>query len=162
VIPLFLSSCRLLSAITSDRDCGFDHRGAIARGTVTEGTIDMAYGDIGVWDYRGAENRRSVGWNILAFDVGEHVTSVRLVTSTPGASPLLVIPFVSEGRHFSIAGSLIQESGEATPALEGLLEPVTNSQTAFEITTDLPDRPVITIPLTLETSQDWLRATDCY
>jgi hypothetical protein len=159
---MLLSGCRLLSAITSDGDCGIDQRGAVARGTVTEGGIDMAYGSISVWDVRGAENRRYVAWNITAFDLQGHITSITLVNTSQRVPALLVIPPTPAGPPFTFVGNLVQESGATTPALEGLLEPVAAGQTAFEITTDLPDRPLLTIPLPLEMAQDWVRATDCY
>ena len=161
-IPIILSGCRLLSAIRSDGDCGIDQRGVGARGIVTEGSINMAYGYISVSDVRGTENRRTVGWNITAFDVEGHITSISLVNTAQRVPALLVIPVVPVGPPHAFMGHLIQESGATTPALEGFLEPVAANQTAFEITTDLPDRPLITIPLTVETVQDWRRATDCY
>jgi hypothetical protein len=131
----------------------------IARGQPTEAVTEA---DVTAAGIRGSINNTSFRWNISARGLETNITAIRLVNTTQRVPALLEIPVTPTGLPFAFLGWITQESGAATPALGGIFELVAANQTAIEITTDLPDRALITIPLVVESHNDWTPSTDCY
>ena len=154
---LILPGCRLLR----DGDCDYEQRWVLARGEATEGT-EVLFADVTAGGIRGSMNNTSFRWNVSARGIETNITSIRLVNTSQRIPALVEIPVTPTGLPFAFLGWLIQEAGASTPALEGIFELVAANQTAIEIATDLPDRPLITILLTVESHNDWTPSTDCY
>jgi hypothetical protein len=154
---LVLSGCRLLR----DGDCDYEQRGVLARGEATDGT-EVIFANVGAGGIRGSINSTSFRWDVSARGIETHITSIRLVNTSQRIPALVELPVTPTGLPFAFLGWLIQESGATTPALGGIFELVAANQTAIEIATDLPDRALITILLTVESHNDWTPSTDCY
>lgn len=157
-ILLILPGCRL----PRDGDCGYEQRWVLARGEATEGVTELTFADVTAAGVRGSINQTSLRWNVSARGLETHITSIRLVNTTQRIPALVEIPVTPRGLPFAFLGRVTQESGAPTPALDGIFELVAANQTAIEIATDLPDRPLITISLIVESHNDWAPSTDCY
>lgn len=155
-IPLVLSGCERLFA------CTYETRHVRAAGSVTEGVMEVASATVSVSADRGSLNVKHFQWSIRAPSLEGHVTSVVLVNSTQPAPILLDLPVREPITPFVYEGALTQRSGELSPALGGIFEIVAGNRAVFEITTDLPSRPLIRLSLTVTEKQDWYRPTNCF
>src|SRR5687767_4678686 len=152
-LPLYLSGCALISG-----RCTFESRHVLAEGAILDGPMVVANGSLHVAGTRGSLNHRSIGWTITTSPLAGHITGLRLVDSSDPATTLLELPITydpsSPGTDF---GELHQEADAASPALGGIFELVRSNRAVFHITTDLPDRPQLTLPLAVVQTEDWSR-----
>lgn len=159
-IPLILSGCRWPTGLPPV-DCDLEQRYARVTGGITEGTTEVASVTITVGAVRGPRDFRRLTWMIWAPFLEGHVTSVTLINSTQRVPMLLDIPVYTPGQARVISGQFIEESGTSSPPLDGIFEIVSTNRAAIELTTDLADQPLITIPLTVEEMMDWFRDDRC-
>lgn len=153
---LFLSGCRGLS------DCGWEDRSVAARGVIIENGAELVSADVSVGATRGSLLSKSLDVTISGTSLKGHVTSINLVRSDDPAFAPVAIPIDSSFSSLISSASMIQRAGEVTPNLGGLFEIVAANLGLIEITTDLPSRPRVSIPLTMTYKTDWIRPGNCY
>ncbi|MEX2109049.1 MAG: hypothetical protein WD802_00400 [Gemmatimonadaceae bacterium] len=153
-IPLLLSGCNL-------GRCDYESRYLTAIGRVTEGIAEVAAATLTVGAVRGGLRWRDVDYRIRVPLEGR-VTSVTLILPQQPAPLRLDMPVYEQITPFEYAGGLSQRKDEQVPALGGIFEMVAAGGAVLEITTDLPARPLITLPLTITAVQDWYRSNNCY
>jgi hypothetical protein len=124
---------------------------------VTDTQNDPTTAVVNVSATRGSLSWRDVGWSINASSYAGHVTALALIETTNPNTTLLSLPVDPHPAPGQYNSSFIQREGETTPALGGIFEIVAANRAAVEIRTDLPTRPSITLPLTVEFEQDWHR-----
>jgi hypothetical protein len=109
----------------------------------------------------GAKPRLSITWQFRAPSLEGHVASAALVNSSRPVPVLLNLPIREPiepwGYQYAYFGTMEQQSGEPTPALGGIFEVLAAGDGVLELTTDLPDRPLVRIPLTVTRKEDWTR-----
>jgi hypothetical protein len=153
---LFLAGC---GGITGA--CTYETRVVQASGVVTDLQNDPTSAIVNVSATRGSLSWKDVGWSITAPSYAGHVTRLTLIETTTPTTALLNLPANAHPAPGQYNSSLIQREGETTPELGGIFEIVAANRAAVEITTDLPARPLITVPFTVEFARDWYRP-NCY
>jgi hypothetical protein len=158
VLPclLFLSGCSALS------NCRWEERSVTARGVVIEGGVEIVSADVTVGASRGSLLWKSLDRIIAGASLKGHVTSITLVSSDDPTRVLLAIPIDSDLSSFLSSGSIMQRPGDIGPDLGGLFEVVAANHGVIEITTDLPSRDHVSIPLEVNHQTDWTRPGNCY
>ena len=158
VLPclLFLSACSALS------NCRWEERSVTARGVFIEDGTEIVSADVTVGGAKGSLNWKSLDRTIAGASLKGHVTSITLVSSADPTRVLLEIPYDSYLTTFISSGSMLQHPGETDPDLGGLFEIVAANLGVIEITTDLPDRTHVSIPLQVNHQTDWVRPSNCY
>ena len=150
----FLLGCALID------DCTYEERSVTGFNAVIENGEVIVRAQIVV-----AENRGSVEWKSLdpaiTGTLKGHVTSILLV-NTVNASAQFAIPLDPPSSPAISSGGFIQRPGDTSPDLAGLYEMIASNLAVLQITTDLPSRPSLTIPLTVTSKQDWFRPQNCY
>jgi hypothetical protein len=158
VVPclLFLSGCSALS------NCRWEDRSVTARGVVIEDGVEIVSADVTVGASRGSLLLKSLDRTIAGASLKGHVTSITLVSSADPTRVLLEIPVDSYLTSFISSGGMTQRPGETDPDLGGLFEIVAANLGVIEITTDLPSRTQVSIPLQVNRQTDWIRPSSCY
>ncbi len=151
VVPFLLWGCPLFSG-----RCNYESRYIQATGSVTEGITTLATATVSAGALRGSENRRNIQWTVSAPSLEGHVTSITLVSDNP-TDPVRFALTLNQSTPFTYSGDLTQEGSQATPALGGVYEAISSGQAVIEITTDLPSRPLVTVPLAVSQKEDWSR-----
>lgn len=152
-LPLYMSGCGLISG-----RCTYETRHVLADGAVMNGAMVEANGSLHVGGTRGSLNHRSLSWTITTSSLAGHITGLRLVDSTDPATTLLDLPVTYHpSSPETILGDVRQEADASSPALGGIFEIVRSNRAVLHIATDLPDRPQVTLQLTVVQSDDWSR-----
>jgi hypothetical protein len=153
--PLILSGCRSIFS------CTYEERSINASGAVVENGAEIVRAGLVVGALRG-----SLEWKYLDPTISGtlkgHVSSIAFIRSGDPASVPLSIPVDPPSSPLISSGSLMQRPGEVSPDLGGVYEVVAANLGVLEITTDLPSRPLVSVPLTVTRKQDWLRPNNCY
>jgi hypothetical protein len=153
--PPILSGCQLVTA------CTYEERSVGARGAVVEDSVEIARADVTVSGLRGSLEWKSVDRTITG-SVKGHVVSIALTRSGDQAAVPLSIPVDPPSSSLISSGGMTQRPGEASPDLGGVFETVASSLGVVEITTDLPSRTRVSVPLTVTFKQNWYRPHNCY
>jgi hypothetical protein len=158
VLPclLFLSGCTAFS------NCRWEERSVTARGVIIENGAEIASADVTVGASRGSVLWKSLNRIVAGTSLKGHVTSITLVRSDDPTVVLLAIPVDDSFSSLISSGSLLQRPGDTGPDLGGLFEIVAANRGVIEITTDLPSRTHVSIPLTVNSQTDWTRPSNCY
>ena len=141
-------------------DCTYEERSVTGFNAVIENGEEIVRAEIVVAELRGSLEWKSVDPAIRGTLKG-HVTSMLLVNSArPSAQ--FAIPLDPPSSPAIASGSLIQRPGGTSPELAGLYEMIAANGAVLQITTDLPSRPSLTMPLTVIARRDWFRPQNCY
>ena len=102
----------------------------------------------------------TIQWQFRAPSLEGHVTSAVLVNSTRPVPILLNLPIREPkepwGYQYAYFGTMEQHWGEpTTPLLGGIFEVLAADNGVLELTTDLPAKPLVTIPLAVTQKTDW-------
>jgi hypothetical protein len=152
-LPLYMSGCALISG-----RCTYETRHVLAEGAILDGPMVVANGSLHVGGTRGSLNHRSVSLTVTTSALAGHITGLRLVDSSDPATTLLDLPITdSPSSPGTVFGELRQEADASSPALGGIFEIVRSNRAVIHITTDLPDRPPLTLPLMVVQTDDWHR-----
>lgn len=152
-IPLLLSGCNL-------GRCDYESRHLTATGRVTEGIAEVVAATLTVGAVRGGLRWRDVTYDLRVSE--GRVISVTLILPQQPAPMRLEMPVHEQIIPLNYRGGFIQRKDEQVPALGGIFEMVASGGAVLEITTDVPARPVIKVPLTITAVQDWYRSNNCY
>jgi hypothetical protein len=158
VLPclLFVSGCSAIS------NCRWEERSVTARGVIIEDGAEIVSADVTVGASRGSLLWKSLDRTIAGASLKGHVTSITLVRSDDPTRVLLAIPVDESFSSLISSGSMLQRPGETDPDLGGLFEIVAENLAVIEITTDLPSRTHVSIPLQVNHQTDWVRPSNCY
>ena len=143
------SGCALLSG-----RCLYETRGVDVSGSVVTSATDSASAMLVNGEQRDYEPDRNLSWQILGEDLKNHVQAIVLLeTATASASrfnfPLnpSTIPPLSSG--------FVRESDGTD--LRGMFDVLSSGKAVIRITTDLPEKASVVIPLTHVQRFDWSR-----
>ena len=150
-LPLVLAECGLIDS------CTFESRYVGAGGNATDGVTEIAAATVDVSATRGSLNDKSFQWSITTPSLAGHVTRISLIRSSQPVPVLLDLPVQTSAQPSVYIGGLRQQPGETTPNLGGIFEIVAANDAVLEIITDLPERPMVRIPLTVTRHEDWRR-----
>jgi len=153
---LFLSGCDLLT------DCSFETRSVTASGRLVENGAELVRAETGVSAVRGSLRSKSFDYVVEGPPLQGHVLAITLIRAGEPGARLLDIPVRSLSTTVISTGGMTQREGEVTPALGGLYEILSANLGILELTTDLPSRSRILIPLTVTNKIDWYRPNNCY
>lgn len=156
-IPLVLSGCGIITGA-----CNYEARSVSVAGNVIEGGTEVASATANFHAVRhGRLPLLSFYWRFSAPSLEGHVTSVVLVNSVRPVPILLDLPIREPiepwGYAYAYEGTLEQRAGEPTPALGGIYEVLAARNGVLELTTDLPARPLVSIPLAVTHQENWHR-----
>ena len=150
-IPFVASNCGLVSG------CSYETRGVTAEARVTENGEEIARGLMNAGGIRGSENGRFLSYDITSTLLDGHIQSVGLTDANQPGVVILDLPFLQQSQPATIRGVLDQRNNAPTPNLNGIFELVAANRAVLEVRTDLPARPVVTIPFTVTLLEDWRR-----
>lgn len=155
VSPLFLSGCRSFTA------CTFEERSVAASGAVIEDGVEFVGADVVVDANRGSLEWKSFDLTIKG-TINGHLTSIAFIRSGDPAVAPLSIAVNSPYAPLLSKGYLMQRPGEVTPDLGGVYETVAANLGRLEFGTDLPSRPLVSVPLAVTNKRDWFRPHNCF
>jgi hypothetical protein len=134
--------------------CIYEIRGLQASGQVIGVAADSVSANITLSEHRESDPSKEFYWAISAPAVKGHVTSAELKDAADPTHVLLSLPLGPPDRP------LISENAVSTRQglnLSGLWVVLSANRGVIELRTDLPERPVIVIPLTVTEKQNWMR-----
>lgn len=142
----------LLSACNWD-NCIYEVRSLQAAG-VTGASPDSVGAYINLSEQRDSDPSKDLYFIVSGPSIKGHVTSAELKDAADPGHVLLTLPIASTDRPV-IAESAVSSRTGAN--LSGYWEIFSASRGVIEVRTDLPARPLITIPLIVAKKQDWIR-----
>ena len=146
VFAVFLSGCNL-------GKCIYEIRSLQASQVVGSGA-DTVGANINLSERRDSDPSKDLYWIISGPSIKGHVTSAELKDAGDLSKVVLSLPIAPADRP------VISESAVSTRQgrdLNGYWEIFSANRGVIEIRTDLPARPLITIPLNVTSKNDWTR-----
>jgi len=150
-IPLVAANCALISG------CNYETRGVTAEASVTENGTEIARGLMNAGGTRGSLNHRDLSYDITSTLLDGHIQSVRFTDANQPGVVILDLPFLQQFQPATVRGVLNQRDDAPTPNLGGVFEIVASNRAILEVRTDLPLRPVVSIPFTVTIHEGWRR-----
>ena len=152
---LLASGCAILTA------CTYETRFVRAAGQLIENGDTTVGANVHIAADRGSIELKNLDW-IIGGSLKGHVTSIALVDAENSTGVRVPIPVDPASSSFIAAGNTVQRGGETSPSLGGVYEVVGGNRAALEISTDIPTRPTVMLPLRVTEKQDWYRPRNCY
>jgi hypothetical protein len=150
ILSMIVSSCSLLSG-----RCLFESRAVTATGSVVTSTTDSASAILNLGEQRDYQPNRSFSWQILGPDLKNHVKSIVLIESGPISPGWYDFPVHPATISWLSTGSVSVNEGAVLPS--GMFNLLSTGNAIIRITTDLADKPSVSIPLTRVQKEDWSR-----
>lgn len=144
-----VSGCALLSG-----RCLFESRAVIVSGGAVTVGSDSLSALLSVSEQRDHEPDRNFTWQIHGPELKNHVQRIVLVEAGSVSAVRHEFP-LNPATFPPLSTGFVRES-EGTN-LSGMFDLLASGNAVIRITTDLPDRPVVTIPLTRVQREDWSR-----
>ncbi|HMF88473.1 MAG TPA: hypothetical protein VK575_10360 [Gemmatimonadaceae bacterium] len=152
-IPTFLSGCFIITGSCADV------RFVSVAGSVMEGGLEVAGATVDLNSRRRSFDPINITWQFRAPTLEGHITSAVLVNSTRPVPILLNLPIREPiepwGYQYAYFGTMDQHVGDPAPLLGGIHEVLAANEGVLELTTDLPSRPLVRIPLAVTNKADW-------
>ena len=145
-LPVFFSSCSLLSG-----RCLYELRNVIADGTVLENNVETASAHLVESEQRDYQPDKNMSWQITGDALKGHVTRISL---RDGNTLRYDFP-ISTGSQPVLSSGFVRQSEGAN--INGFFDLLSSRNATIVISTDLPVRPTVTIPLLSVQSDDWSR-----
>jgi hypothetical protein len=149
--PLVASNCALISG------CSYETRAVTAEARVMENGEEIVRGLMNAGATRGSENGRFLSYDITSSVLDGHIQSVGFTDANQPGVVLLDLPFLPQFQPATIRGVLDQRDNAPTPNLAGTFEIIESSRAVLEVRTDLPARPVVSVPFTVTLHEGWTR-----
>ncbi len=143
---ILFSNCSVLSG-----RCLYELRNVIADGSVLENNIEIAAAHFVESEQRDYQPDKNMSWQITGESLKGHVQTIVL---KDGSATRYEFPVEIESRPALSVGFVRQSEGAN---LNGFFDLLSSRTATIVITTDLPSRPVVTIPLQNVQSDDWNR-----
>lgn len=145
-LPVILSNCMLLSG-----RCLYELRNVIADGSVLENNITIAAAHLVESEQRDYQPDKDLSWQITGEPLKGHVTRITL---QEGSTVRYEFPIVDSSRPDLSSGFVRQSEGAN---VNGFWDMLSNRKATVVISTDLPSRSTVTLPLLDVQSDDWNR-----
>ena len=149
IVATTLSSCTLLSG-----RCLYESRAVSASGSVLTSGTDSASAILNEGEQRDYQPNKSFSWQILGPDLKNHVKSIALYESGLVSPVRYAFPIHPATMSWLSTGSVSENEGAD---LSGMFNLLSTGNAIIRITTDLADKPLVTIPLTRVQKEDWSR-----
>ena len=149
MMSLTASSCSLLRG-----RCLYESRAVQATGSVLTSATDSASAILSEGEQRDYQPNRSFSWQILGPDLKNHVKSIALFESSTASPARYDFPVHPATTPWLSTGSVSENEGAN---LSGMFDLLSARNAVIRMTTDLPDKPVVTIPLSRVQKEDWSR-----
>ena len=143
---IFLTGCDL-------GKCIYEVRGLQAGGVVGA-SADTVGSFISLSEQRDSDPSKDMYWIVSGPSVKGHVTSVDLKDAADLSRVVLSLPIAAADRPV-ISESVVSTKEGAN--LSAYWDMFSANRGVIEVRTDLPARPLITIPLTVADKTDWIR-----
>jgi hypothetical protein len=148
-IPLIASNCMALSG-----RCLYEARGIVANGSVIENGTQIAAAELNLHEQRDYRPDKTLIWSITGPTLKGHVQKIVLRNNTAGSSALYDFALSDSGIP-ALSSGFVSQSGGAT--INGIFDLLASNRAVVAITTDLPARATVTVPLTVTRKDDWSR-----
>ena len=148
-IVLLASDCMIFGG-----RCLYEIRGIEADGKINQNGVELAAGHLTLSEQRDLDPNKSLYWLLTGPTLKSHVTSARLTDAANSSQTLLDLPLADASQEKLSEGGADQRAGADLNAFWDLLSA---NRVVFELHTDDPARPTITLPVTVTGKQDWTR-----
>ena len=145
-LPIAASNCMLLSG-----RCLYELRNVVADGSVLENGVTLASAHLVESEQRDYQPDKDFSWQIMGESLKGHVTRMTL---QEGTEIRYEFPMVDSSRPDLSSGFVRQSEGAN---INGFWDLLTDRKGTVVISTDLPSRSTVTIPLLNIQSSDWTR-----
>ena len=138
--------------------CTYEIRSLQASGHAVENGVEMVAVQMTVSEQRETDPNKSIYWLITGDNVKGHVVSASFKDSSDPSRVLLSMP-ISSASQATISEGARSETTDAVD-LSGFFDLVSAGRGIVEIQTDfygIDGSPVITVPVTVTSKQDWVR-----
>ncbi len=109
---------------------------------------------INVGERRDNDPGKNMYWIVTAPSLKGRVSSAEFKDSNRPSEPLFIFPIHGAERPPIVEGAAEQRDGAN---LNGFFDVLAGNRGVIELRTELADRPLISIPLTVSSRQDWTR-----
>jgi hypothetical protein len=148
-VSLAFSTCTLLSG-----RCLYETRNVMAEGRVLESNAEIASAQVILHEQRDYEPDKDFGWQILGPQLKGHTTRITLRDNAAPSTVFYEFPIHSDPRMVLASGTVRQSEGAN---ISGFFDLLSSGRAIVVITTDLPERPTVTIALSSVSREDWSR-----
>ena len=148
-LPLVISNCSLLSG-----RCLYETRYAAAVGQVLESNLEIAFAELNIHEQRDYQPDKDFTWHIRGAELKGHVTRITLRDNAAPSTVVYEFP-IHANPSMPVASGFVRQSEGAN--INGFFDLLSSRRAIIVITTDLPQRPTVTIALTNVTGDDWTR-----
>lgn len=145
-LPMAASSCMLLSG-----RCLYELRNVVAEGTLLENNLTIAAAHMVESEQRDYQPDKDFSWQISGEGLKGHVTRITL---QEGASVRYEFP-INDSFRPDLSNGFVRQSEGAN--LNGFWDLLSDRKGTVVISTDLPSRSTVTLPLLNIQSSDWNR-----
>jgi hypothetical protein len=152
VIPLLtlaFSNCTLVSG-----KCSYEVRSLQAAGRIDDGGSELVSGELGLTEQRDLNPNKYMYWLLTGPPLKGHVLSAAFKDASNPSVVLLNLPIADATRTSLSEGGAEERAGAN---LDGFFELISEGRGVFELQTDQPSRPTITLPVTTTQREDWVR-----
>jgi hypothetical protein len=145
-LPLAASNCMLLSG-----RCLYEIRSVLVEGRALENNVMIAAAHLIESEQRDYQPDKDFSWQITGETLKGHVTRITL---QEGSAIRYEFPIMDSSRPDLSSGFVRQSEGAN---VNGFWDLLSDRNAAIVITTDVPSRSTVTIPLLDVRSDDWSR-----
>jgi hypothetical protein len=149
LLALVFSNCTLLSGA-----CLYEVRFIEAAGRIDEGGSELVSGALTLSEQRDFDPNKNMYWQLTGPPLKGHVLTAAFKDASNPSVVLLNLPIADADRPSLSEGSADQRAGAN---LNGLFELISEGRGTFELQTDLPSRPTVTLPIATTSKEDWTR-----
>jgi hypothetical protein len=148
-LPLVFSGCSLLSG-----RCLYEVRNVIADGRVMENNVEIASAQLILHEQRDYQPDKNFSWQILGPELKGHTT--RIVLRDKASPSAIVYEFpLNPAAQASLASGFVTQNEGAN--INGFFDLLSSGRAIVVITTDLAQRPTVTLELLTINRDDWSR-----
>jgi hypothetical protein len=149
---LSASSCTLLSG-----KCLYETRNVLASGSIATSSTDSASAIVTETEQRDYQPSKDFSWQISGPDLKGHVQQIVFLETATASTPRFVFDIHQSSTIPLLSSGYFREGEVAGLNFSGLYDLLWSREAVIRITTDLPARPTVVIPLTRVQGSDWTR-----
>jgi hypothetical protein len=149
VLSIAVSGCSALSG-----RCLYESRNVVAPGSVLVNSSDSAYATLSAHEQRDYQPDKDFTWQILGPVLKGHVQSIELYANTAASSPSYAFP-LHPATIPALSTGFVRKSEGAD--IDGLFDVLSRVTAVLRITTDIPGKATVVIPLQRVQREDWSR-----
>jgi hypothetical protein len=123
-------------------------------GSVMTSVTDSASATLVASEQRDYQPDKNFSWQVLGPDLRNHVQKIVLLGSATASAPRYEFP-LDPPASSQLSGGFVRETEGAK--LDGMFELLSSANAVVRVTTDLPDKSIVVIPLSHVQREDWSR-----